>query len=36
MDLLVRGEFTLFDFMSYTDFSVSVHTCKNICVYLHV
>lgn len=34
MDLLVRGEFTLFDFLFYTDFCVSVYTYVQIYVYV--
>lgn len=41
MDLLVRGEFILFDFLFYTDFSVSAYTYVQIyvlyaCVYTDI
>lgn len=34
MGLLVRGEFTLFDFLFYTDFCVSVYSYVQTHVYM--
>ena len=36
MDLLVRGDFTLFDFLFYTYFCVCISACIYICTYICV